>query len=142
MLSPLEVYISYLGLNTSIGTDVEAMEDDVEVAGGGGHQQQQEVVVGVGEQPLLVDLVQQGLLPQGKLVRALQELRVDLLGLDLLVGGLADHHVGGQAAPRGHRVVEVPCAHHGCLLTWGKKVNINFFYEDRNASRPDSEMTL
>ena len=68
----------HLGLNASISTDVESVEDDVQVAGGGGHEQEEEVVVGVGEQALLVDQVQQGLLPQWKLVRIPDELGVDL----------------------------------------------------------------
>ena len=50
------------------------MEDDVQVSGGGRHEQEEEVVVRVGQQALLVDLVQQGLVPQRKLVRILDEL--------------------------------------------------------------------
>ena len=46
---------------------------------------------------------------------------VDLRVLDLLVGGLADHHVAGQAAPGGHRVVEVASAHHCRLLPYKAK---------------------
>ena len=34
------------------------MEDHVEIAGGCGHEEEEEVVVGEGEQPVLVDRVQ------------------------------------------------------------------------------------
>ena len=68
----------YLRLHASVSTDVEAVEDDVQVSGGGGHEEEEEVVVRVRQQALRVDHVQQGLLPQRKLVCVLDELRVDL----------------------------------------------------------------
>ena len=46
-------------LNRTICIDVESVEDHVEVAGGGGHEEEEEVVVGVAEQPMLVDCVQE-----------------------------------------------------------------------------------
>ena len=49
---PMMVAGGDLGLNISIGTDVEAAEDDVEVSGGRRHQQQQEVKVCVAQQAL------------------------------------------------------------------------------------------
>ena len=49
----------YLCLNGSIRTDVESVEDHIEVAGGGGHEEEEEVEVGEGEQPVLVDRVQE-----------------------------------------------------------------------------------
>ena len=49
----------YLCLNGSIRTDVESVEDHVEVAGGGGHEEEEEVEVGEAEQPVLVDRVQE-----------------------------------------------------------------------------------
>ena len=46
------------------------MEDDVEVSGGGRHQEEEEVEVGVGEEAVLVDCVEQGSFPRhGHLVR-------------------------------------------------------------------------
>ena len=49
----------YLCLNGSIRTDVESVEDHIEVAGGGGHEQEEEVEVGEAEQPVLVDRIQE-----------------------------------------------------------------------------------
>ena len=42
----------YLCLHIAISADVEAVEDDVEVAGWSRHQQEKEVEVGVAEQTL------------------------------------------------------------------------------------------
>ena len=107
----------YLSLNRTVRADVEAVEDDVEVPGGGGHQQQQEVEVGVGEQAVVVDGVEERALPrQGHLVRVPHILRVELRGRDLLVGRLAEHHLLSQVAAGSHRVVEVARAHRRCLL--------------------------
>ena len=45
----------YLCLHIAISADVEAVEDDVEVAGWSRHQQEKEVEVGVAEQTLWSD---------------------------------------------------------------------------------------
>ena len=45
----------YLCLHIAISADVEAVEDDVEVAGWSRHQQEKEVEVGVAEQTLWAD---------------------------------------------------------------------------------------
>ena len=105
----------HLCLNRAVRADVEAVEDDVEVPGGGGHQQQQEVEVGVGEQAVVVDGVEQVAAFHRQLVHVHHVVGVELRVGDLLVGGLAEHHLVGETAPWGHRVVEVARAHQSCL---------------------------
>ena len=92
------------------------MEDDVEVSGGGRHQEEEEVEVGVGEEAVLVDCVQQvAVAVHRQLVHIDGEVGVELGVGDLLVRRLAKHHLLGHAAARCHCVVEVPGAHQSCL---------------------------
>ena len=97
------------------------MEDDVEVSGGGRHQQEEEVEVGVGEEAVLVDRVEQRSFPRHRhLVRLPHILRIEFRGRDLLVDRLAKHHLLPKVAAWCHCIVEVAGAHHRCLLAWQK----------------------
>ena len=100
------------------------MEDDVEISGGGRHQQEEEVEVGVGEEAVVVDRVEQVAAVHRQLVHVDDEVGVELGVGDLLVGRLAKHHLLCQTAAGRHCIVEVSGAHQSCLPACKQKTFI------------------
>ena len=71
--------------------------------------------VGVGEEAVLVDRVEQVAAVHRQLVHVDDEVGVELGVGDQRVRRLSKHHLLGQAAARCHCIVEVTGAHKSCL---------------------------
>ena len=71
--------------------------------------------VGVGEEAVLVDRVEQVAAVHRQLVHVDDEVGVELRVGDLLVRRLSKHHLFRQAAARCHCIVEVTGAHQSCF---------------------------
>ena len=112
--------ITNLGLNVSVSAHIESMEDHVDISARSGHEEEEEVEVSVGQQTILVDLVQQSILWSRDLVLGCHPLGIEIILGDDHVGTLALTEGLANGAARGHGIVEVAATHHGSFLPWIK----------------------